>query len=351
MIEHFEKVRQWYSKEPSRVFIISGYAGCGKTTLARKIPAQLNISIYKMLAPTGKAATVLGNAQTIHSYLYETEKDERTGELHFYRKDPAQFYERLLIVDEISMVSKELMSDLRSLNIPIIGLGDPAQLPPVNGTNNILSNPDIFLTKVYRNDGGLLELATDIRSCAKLKREYDSVQFRRNSIIRDFHLLTDDAIIICRYNKTRNELNTKIREEVKQFKKLIEVGDKLIVLNNSRTTGLMNGSIAQVLNVEHVNLDYDFAIIDIEDDSGVRQKVKVNLNVILGTPSKLRQSRYDDSILSIDYAYAITCHKAQGSEFKEVFVVVEGEQYEDFQKWYYTAVTRARQKLYIYKNY
>lgn len=351
MTEHFEKVRQWYLKEPSRVFIISGYAGCGKTTLARKIPEQLNIYNYKMLAPTGKAATVLGNAQTIHSYLYETEKDELTGELHFYRKDPSQFYERLLIVDEISMVNKELMRDLRALNIPIIGLGDSAQLPPVNGTNNILSNPDIFLTKVYRNNGGLLELATDIRKGEKLKREYDSVQFRRNSIIRDLHLLTDDSIIICRYNKTRNELNTKIREEVKQFKKLIEVGDKLMVLNNSRTTGLMNGSIVLVLNVEHVNLDYDFAIIDIEDDSGLRQKVRVNLNVILGTESKLRQSRYDDSILSIDYAYAITCHKSQGSEFKKVFVIVEGEQYEDFQKWYYTAVTRARQKLYIYKNY
>lgn len=351
MNEHFEKVREWYSKEPFRVFIISGYAGCGKTTLARKIPEQLNIVNYKMLAPTGKAATVLGNAQTIHSYLYNAKKDERTGELHFYRKDPSQFYEMLLIVDEISMVNKELMQDLRSLNIPIIGLGDPAQLPPVNGTNDILSKPDIFLTKVYRNDGGLLELATDIRNGNKLKREYDSVQFRRNSIIRDLHLLSDDSIIICRYNKTRNELNAKIREKVKQFKEPIEVGDKLIVLNNSRTTGLMNGSIVQVLNVDYVNLDYNFAIIDIKNDIGVIQKVKVNLNVILGTPSKLRQSRYDDSILSVDYAYAITCHKSQGSEFKEVFIVVEGEQYDDFQQWYYTAVTRARSKLYIYKNY
>lgn len=351
MNEHFEKVREWYSKEPFRVFIISGYAGCGKTTLARKIPEQLNIVNYKMLAPTGKAATVLGNAQTIHSYLYNAKKDERTGELHFYRKDPSQFYEMLLIVDEISMVNKELMQDLRSLNIPIIGLGDPAQLPPVNGTNDILLKPDIFLTKVYRNDGGLLELATDIRNGKKLKREYDSVQFRRNSIMRDLHLLSDDSIIICRYNKTRNELNAKIREKVKQFKEPIEVGDKLIVLNNSRTTGLMNGSIVQVLNIDYVNLDYDFAIIDIKNDIGVIQKVKVNLNVILGTPSKLRQSRYDDSILSVDYAYAITCHKSQGSEFKKVFVIVEGEQYDDFQQWYYTAVTRARSKLYIYKNY
>ena len=351
MNEYFEKVWRWYSEEPFRVFIISGYAGCGKTTLARKIPEQLNIVNYKMLAPTGKAATVLGNAQTIHSYLYNAKKDERTGELHFYRKDPSQFNEMLLIVDEISMVNKELMQDLRSLNIPIIGLGDPAQLPPVNGTNDILLKPDIFLTKVYRNDGGLLELATDIRNGKKLKREYDSVQFRRNSIMRDLHLLSDDSIIICRYNKTRNELNAKIREKVKQFKEPIEVGDKLIVLNNSRTTGLMNGSIVQVLNIDYVNLDYDFAIIDIKNDIGVIQKVKVNLNVILGTPSKLRQSRYDDSILSVDYAYAITCHKSQGSEFKEVFVIVEGEQYDDFQQWYYTAVTRARSKLYIYKNY
>ena len=351
MNEYFKKVREWYYKEPFRVFIISGYAGCGKTTLARKIPEQLNIVNYKMLAPTGKAATVLGNAQTIHSYLYNAKKDERTGELHFYRKNPSQFNEMLLIVDEISMVNKELMQDLRSLNIPIIGLGDPAQLPPVNGTNDILLKPDIFLTKVYRNDGGLLELATDIRNGKKLKREYDSVQFRRNSIMRDLHLLSNDSIIICRYNKTRNELNAKIREKVKQFKEPIEVGDKLIVLNNSRTTGLMNGSIVQVLNIDYVNLDYDFAIIDIKNDIGVIQKVKVNLNVILGTPSKLRQSRYDDSILSVDYAYAITCHKSQGSEFKEVFVIVEGEQYDDFQQWYYTAVTRARSKLYIYKNY
>lgn len=352
MNEYFEKIRLWYNKEPSRIFIISGYAGCGKTTLARQIPDFLNLGCEAIfLTPTGKAATALHKrAQTIHSYLYVVEEDKRTGKLIFYKKDYDLLTEKLLIVDEISMVNEELLTDLRSTGIPIIGLGDPAQLPPVNGSNDILSEPDIFLTKVYRNDGGILELATDIRTGSPLKKEYDSVQFRRNSIIRDFHLLSDDSIIICRYNKTRQTLNNMIRKKIKQFSDAIEVGEKLMILNNNKMTGLMNGSIVTVTKILYINKEYHFADIEVVDDSNMRQVIRANLYIVFDAENKLSRN-FNERMHTVDYAYAITCHKSQGSEFKDVFVIIEGEQYDDFRNWLYTAVTRTRSNLYVYKHF
>jgi len=351
-MDNIEKIINWYNYENDRIFIISGYAGCGKTTLARKVPEILNLLEYNVafLTPTGKAAKVLhSNAKTIHSYLYFAKLDEN-NKLIFVKKHHDEFTEDLLIVDEISMVSDDLLKDLINTGIPIIGLGDPAQLPPVFGTSTILENPDIFLTHVFRNDGGLLDFATDVRMDKIIKTSYENVMFKRNNIVRDLNLIDEDSIVICRYNKTRNNLNKIIREKIYHYTHLIDVGEKLMVLRNNKSTGLMNGSIVQIVEIININDSYNFAEVIVLDDNGNTQKIYINTHILADTTNKL-SANYQTSmnIHIVDYAYAITCHKSQGSEFEKVFVVVEGTQYDDFKKWLYTAITRARKSLYMYK--
>lgn len=350
--EQINKIKDWYANDNKRLFIISGYAGCGKTTFAKTIPSILKISDYAFLTPTGIAATVLSSdARTVHSYLYNTSVHPVTQELIFQKKSKFDFDEELLIVDEISMVGDEILNDLRELEIPIVGLGDPQQLPPVNGKNSILENSDIFLTKVWRNDNGILELATDIRAHKPIKKQYENVEFRR-SIFFDFKLIGEDSVVICRYNKTRRKLNEEIRKRIYEFSNVLHVGERIMILQNDRETGLSNGSIVEIIAINY--LVDDIVKLNIKTSDGQLLWIMAGLYVIknLERPKSADNFRSPLGrkirIFDIDYAYAITCHKSQGSEFDRVFVIREGQNYDDWDKWFYTAVTRAKKKLYIY---
>jgi len=349
---YLEQIKTWYEKEPERIFIISGYAGCGKTTLARTIPELLKLNYYVFLTPTGIAASILSKeAKTIHSYLYITTEDPVTKELVFRKRHQYEFEEDLIIVDEISMVNEELLADLKMLDIPIVGLGDPQQLPPVNGQSTILEKPDVFLTKVWRNDGGILDLATDIRNHIPLKIKYENVEFRR-SIFFDLKMLNESSIVICRYNKTRRKLNVDIREKVYGRSQILQIKDKIMILQNDKDTGLMNGSIVEVYDIKFI--DGDILKLTIKTFEGQLINILAGFWVIKGLERPKGFTHIKDErgrkirIFDIDYAYAITCHKSQGSEFESVFVMREGRNFDDWDKWFYTAVTRARKKLYIY---
>lgn len=344
--EYQDKIKNWFSNDSNRMFIISGYAGCGKTTLARQIPELLGVRNYRFLAPTGKASLLLGGG-TIHSYLYKVHEDE-DGELIFTKKSIDEFDESLLLIDEISMVGDDILEDLRELNIPMIGLGDPAQLPPVKGTNDILENPDILLTEVFRMDGGLLKLATDIRegnTRSLIKKEYDDVSFR-NNMLNDITDVKDDDVIIVRYNKTRQEINSYYRRHIKKFENLLDIGEKIMILDNDRFgTGLMNGSIVHIVDIGYIDKRNHTVTLRVEDDLGRRFNIDANIRPITKVKGFVPKKT-----LGIDYAYAITCHKAQGSEYERVFVIKEGMHFDDWKKWYYTAVTRARKELFIYEG-
>lgn len=349
-----EKVKYWYENEKHRVFIISGFAGCGKTYTAKGIPEMLDLMMVSFLAPTGKAARVLhDSAQTIHSYLYMCEQDKETGELHFLKKPRHEFFDQLLIVDEISMVNDDLMDDLRALNIPIIGLGDSAQLKPVNGDNSILDKPDIFLTKVYRNGGGILELATDLRNGEDdLIKKYDSVYYRK-AFYMDIKKYDEDSIVICRFNSTRQKVNKMIRKQVYNYDSLLETGEKLMILNNDRDVGLFNGSIVELITILYLNTTEGIGEILVKRDDGFNIPIKVDVDILLGREAKPKRFRKKNEnkepYLDVDYAYAITCHKSQGSEYEKVFLINQGQYFDDHQNWLYTAATRAKKKLYIYK--
>ncbi len=161
-------------------------------------------------------------------------------------------------------------------------------------------------------------------------------------------MYTEDSIIICRYNKTRQSINQKIRNVVYEYKNLIEKGEHMIILNNNREFGLFNGSIVTVDEIVHYNDFNNTAIIIVTDDDGLTQEIEIDTDIIKGVEEKPKKFLKKKDIFEIEYAYCVTCHKAQGSEFVNVFVVNQGQHYDDHIKWLYTAVTRARKKLYIY---
>src|SRR5579884_4347719 len=153
-------VAEWLKEKPgtkgtSQVFRLFGYAGTGKTTLAKHLAEHVDGEV-KFAAFTGKAASVMRGkgcrgASTIHSLIYRArESGEEVPSFDLWEEAPASKAE-LIIIDECSMVDAELGRDLMSFGKPILVLGDPAQLPPVKGGGFFTdAEPDVMLTEIHR---------------------------------------------------------------------------------------------------------------------------------------------------------------------------------------------------------
>jgi exodeoxyribonuclease V len=132
-----QAVRRWIRERDKPVFRLFGFAGTGKTELARAVGRDIKAVRYS--AFTGKAAHVLRQrgctpVSTIHSLIYKATFDLDTETWSYDRRKRDELGDlRLVIVDEASMVDDELARDLLSYRIPILVIGDPAQLPPING--------------------------------------------------------------------------------------------------------------------------------------------------------------------------------------------------------------------------
>src|SRR2546421_668274 len=137
-----KSVSEWLKAKPGHgntplVFRLFGYAGTGKTTLARHIAEAVDGKVL-YAAFTGKAALVMRSkgcerASTIHSLIYKTrESGEEVPSFDLWDDAPAS-KAALIVIDECSMVDAELGRDLMSFGVPLLVLGDPAQLPPIQG--------------------------------------------------------------------------------------------------------------------------------------------------------------------------------------------------------------------------
>src|SRR6201995_3470482 len=173
-------VAEWLKAKPGRgqtplVFRLFGYAGTGKTTLARHIAENVDGKVL-FAAFTGKAALVMRSkgcerASTIHSLIYKTrESGEEVPSFDLWDEAPAS-KAALIVIDECSMVDAELGRDLMSFGVPVLVLGDPAQLPPVQGGGFFTEvEPDVMLTEVHRQaeDNPIIRLSMDIRDGREL---------------------------------------------------------------------------------------------------------------------------------------------------------------------------------------
>src|SRR6516225_3202895 len=245
-------IADWWKAARGRpsIFRLFGYAGTGKTTLAQHIAAGIDGKVL-FAAFTGKAACVMRSkgcrgASTIHRLIYKPqEQSEENPTFELWNKAPAS-HARLIIIDECSMVDAELARDLMSFEVPLLVLGDPAQLPPIQGGSFFTEvKPDAMLTEVHRQarDNPIVRLSMDIRAGkALVEGQYGETQVVRRSALDPKRVIGADQVLVGR-NATRRAYNRRLRERRGFAGELPVSGDKLVCLRNNRNKGVLNGSL------------------------------------------------------------------------------------------------------------
>ncbi len=173
--EAIDQVGRWLKRGEPQVFRLFGYAGVGKTTLARHI-AEGARGETAFAAFTGKAALVMrskgcAGATTIHALIYRASEGAEGAPTFTLNADGPASKAGLIVIDECSMVDAELARDLLSFGKPILVLGDPFQLPPVKGGGFFTDGaPDVMLTHIHRQaqDNPIIRLSEVVRSGGEL---------------------------------------------------------------------------------------------------------------------------------------------------------------------------------------
>jgi len=395
-----------FMADPDRqVFYLAGYAGTGKTTLARTFAEGIEGSVC-FAAFTGKAAYVLRQkgcpgATTIHSLiyisrekskaaltemkealaellqdlhmenrheeLYVPDEDSRVQELKRRINEEEKALARpmfvlnpdspvrsasLVIIDECSMVDETIGEDLLSFGTKILVLGDPGQLPPVYGTGYFTSRkPDMVLTEIHRQaaESPILWMATRARlgESIPLGRYGTSNVILQRDVDVKHHVLGCGQILVGK-NATRQDSNVRVRQlrwfQNAPYTPYPIAGDRLVCLRNNHETGLLNGAIWSVVRAGDP-VDETIGIMVSPEDNGPDVYVTSHTHYFEKRGDKLPWWQKKDAE-EFDYGYALTAHKAQGSQWDDVLLFDESHVFrENRNKWLYTAITRAADSL------
>jgi exodeoxyribonuclease-5 len=353
-----EAVSSWLAAGPGRsgtpqVFRLFGFAGTGKTMLARHIAANADGKVL-FAAFTGKAALVMRSkgcerASTIHSLIYKPrDSGDELPSFDLWDDAPAS-KAALIVIDECSMVDADLGRDLMSFGVPLLVLGDPAQLPPISGGGFFTgAEPDVMLTEVHRQaqDNPIIRLSMDIREGRLLQPgTYGETQIVTKRDLDGQRVLDADQVLVGR-NATRRAYNLRLRERRGHVGELPIAGDKLVCLRNNKRKGLFNGALWSVK--ERPSTRRDIIKMRLQPDDGFAGKgikVSVRSECFTGGIESLdwpERKPYDE----FDFGYVLTVHKAQGSQWDDVTLFDESQAFtENRQRWLYTGVTRAAKRL------
>ncbi|MFO0703700.1 MAG: AAA family ATPase [Patescibacteria group bacterium] len=366
-------------KNISRNFItVGGYAGTGKSTLVAHLRKEL-----KTLKPnlkvgfasyTGKAARVLRsklNEQnilqekdtvgTIHSLIYSPIVNDDEEIVGWQRKEKLD--KDLIIIDEASMVDQVIWQHLLSYQIPIIAVGDHGQLPPIEGKFNLMKEPDLMLNKIHRQAENNPIIGLSIQA-----REYGLIKFGEySSTVRKFDMseydaqeaqqellgnYKNDTLVLCGFNATRNRLNTYIRSSLGFESTSPTSSDRVICLRNNHKIGIANGMLGTINKINKRGEDWYEAEIVMDDEEDVYKGLISAKQFGAKTAFNFTEKRGEFMMGDLfDFGYALTVHKAQGSQAKKVVLLEERSPKmddEQWRRWLYTAVTRAEQELYIF---
>jgi exodeoxyribonuclease-5 len=354
--------------------VIAGFAGTGKSTLVQYIIDELGVDEDKVvyIAYTGKASLVLknkgcDNTMTAHRLLYYAkEKPDRTYE--FKPKRTLEYDYKIIVLDECSMLPQEMWALLLSHHVHVIALGDPGQLPPIDGISTILDHPHVMLDEVVRQaqDNPIIRLSMDIRAGKWI--DYGGPKECRiiaQDQVSDKLLLGADQVL-CGKNITRHALNDRMRK-IKFGEECSNApvnNDKIICLHNewqalgSNGEPLVNGMIGTVSNIElHKDKMYNPKMIAnfMSDNGGLYEAIQMDHKIFTDKETTINKDnwwkyRNVPHAYEFDYGYAITVHKFQGSEAEKVVVFDEWLGDRDYHaKWLYTAATRSSKMLVIVK--
>lgn len=386
-------ISDWYAHSEDQVFYLAGYAGTGKTTLARAIIDKLGAGRVCVAAYTGKAAQVLRRkgfpqAGTIHGLIYvpvdrnktklqdlkqqlavleaqpEPREDKQirvlTRQIHnehtklgqpafTLNLDSDVLESRLVLIDECSMVDERIGEDLLSFGVKVLVLGDPGQLPPVKGVGYFTScTPDYVLEEIHRQAAGnpIINMAWRVRTGENLAmgKYGHSRIMRRQSLTRhdEYQILLNADQILVGTNLTRFRINTMMRQRAQLKSPLPEKGDKLVCLRNNHDIGILNGSLWAVLKSHKV--DESTVQLQLKADGEERTVDLVAHSQIFLDGRPIEWDRRIDGVEDFDYGYALTVHKSQGSQWRRV-VLFDEWRFNERAKWLYTAITRAEEKI------
>lgn len=372
-----------------RYTVISGYAGSGKSTLVRFIIEALNIDEDNVIytSYTGKATQVLQkkgnkNTSTLHKLLYDFVP---RADGSFFKKEKTFIAFPLVVVDECSMVPKAMVETLaKHQECHFLFLGDPEQLPPIDkdDINGLLDSPHVFLDEIMRQavESEIIQLSMKVRHGEPLQlMKGKDVQIISKDELNTGMLMWADQILVAT-NAQRVAVNTQMRDLLGRGN-MPEDGDKIICLRNywdwSDENGngvLINGTIGTIQDAysSFIKIPYYICnqdqsmrvdtlvanfISDTHDNFGT---LVMDKNLILtGVPSidratafkMVKNKKCADPPMEFTYGYAITGHKAQGSEWNKVLVMEERFPFnkEEHRRWLYTCVTRASEKLVLVK--
>lgn len=389
--------------EPFRLF---GYAGTGKTTIAKNVIGDLRMST-KQPDPdndafveararvlygsyTGKSCLVMTRngmpAKTIHSRIYKMVPPSKEGaekikkemdstiderkkiellreykeslKMHFELNEESDLKDAdLYTIDEVSFVNKEMRNDIQFFNVPLFVLGDPGQLPPIEGTGAFIDGkPDAMLTEIHRQalDNPIIMFSLKARMGIPLQRgDFGKVKIldKRNADVSS--LLAADQILAGK-NDTRRNVNNVYRR-AKGIDPITDpyplVGEKLICLKNSKKHGIFNGQIVHVtkrLDDFDTYIEYEVQLENEERKLIIRaHRAYFQEYLKPGTIKELKWWDFQDTE-EFDFGYCITVHKSQGSQYGKVILVDDNFFIWDKpmrKKWLYTGITRAADEL------
>lgn len=424
------------------IFLLTGYAGTGKTSVISSIVKTLDLLRMKsvLLAPTGRAAKVLSSyagkqAFTIHKKIYR-QKSSKDG-LGNFSLNKNLLRDTFFLVDEASMVSNssnessifgtgKLLDDLiefvySGTDCKLILVGDTAQLPPVGSplspaldTNSLggygfgLVTAELRQVVRQSETSGVLMNATRLRlQIAEndiVRPAIDAVNFKDTIRITGEDLIDElsvaygsvgleGTIIVVNSNKLANRYNQGIRNRIFFREEEVSTGDILMIVKNNYNIlkedeeeegagFIANGDIAEVRRIRKYEEKYGFRFADMVlwlNDYNLEIEAKVMLDVLsLDTPAlpsdrskvlfnsvlqdyislKTRSKQYEAvrndpyfNALQVKFAYAVTCHKAQGGQWERVFIdqgmFNRNEVTLEYLRWFYTALTRSTDRVYL----
>jgi len=413
-----EKIKAWHASAPFEPFRLFGPAGTGKTTMARHIPEALGLDRVFYGTFTGKAAHVLRGkgatpVSTIHSAIYYPTSDQGAKErlivvraeletLHTeirgmasegvtgddlmdeqvkaceaeiaeleaasrrmaweWNPDSEWSTADLIILDEVSMVGAKLASDIEMYGVPVLVLGDPAQLPPVDGGGHYTeAAPDHLLTQIHRQalESPVLELATRIRTSRTISLGLTPDDMRPASL--------GDAMehdqVLCWSNRRRWALIKAMRGKLGRPDGQVVTGDRIMCLANNKDMAVFNGQQFDVVGV--TGQGTLGPTLELKDDEGHVRTMATFADGFAGQDmqdqAKKSGAGWKGKRMLATFANAITVHKAQGSEWPSVYVVNEtpamismtsrreghAAAVEQARRWLYTATSRASEQVTI----